>query len=103
MEYAMSDTDSAKGKAYAATIDRLSDEIERLVSQVKSEREKRNIKRKIEKTKSTIKNIADAWPHMTDEEKRTVCREVIDRIVITHTDGDPEISIHFHLEQYLNK
>ena len=40
---------------------------------------------------------------MTDEEKRTVCREVIDRIVITHTDGDPEISIHFHLEQYLNK
>ncbi len=103
MEYAMSDTDSAKGKAYAATIDRLSEEIERLVSQVKSEREKRNIKRKIEKTKSTIKNLADAWPHMTDEERRTVCREVIDRIVITHTDGDPEISIHFHLEQYLNK
>lgn len=39
---------------------------------------------------------------MTDEERRTVCREVIERIEITHTDNNPTITIKFRFADHLN-
>lgn len=103
MEYAMLDSDSPKAASYATNINKLSTEIDSLCKKMQSEREKQNLRRKIEKTQTTISNVAEAWPHMTDEEKRTVCREVIERIVITETGDVPNIDIHFRLEQYLKK
>ena len=96
------DPDSAKARAYSVNIDKLSDEIDDLTEKIKSAREKRNIKRKIEKTQSVVNSIATAWPHMTDEEKRTVCREVIERITVEHREGqNPKIKLEFRFAKHL--
>ena len=102
--FANLDPDSAKARAFSVNIDKLSDEIDDLTEKIKSEREKRNIKRKIEKTQSVVNNIATAWPHMTDEEKRTVCREVIERITVKHREGQkPKIKLEFRFAKHLKQ
>lgn len=98
------DPNSAKARAYYTNIDKLSDEIDNITEKIKSEKEKRNIKRKIEKTQSVVSKISDAWRYMTDEEKRAVCRELIDRIEIKHREGEkPIIKVAFRFSQHLNQ
>ena len=100
--YSGFDPDSAKARAYAINIDKLSDEIDALSVTIKSEREKKIIIKKIEKVQSTVRDLASAWPHMTDDEKRTVCREVIESVEVTHTDNKPSIKINFQFADHLN-
>ena len=62
---------------------------------MKSEREKKIIIKKIQKVQSAVRDLASAWPYMTDDEKRTVCREVIEKIELTHTGAKPKLHIRF--------
>lgn len=95
------DPESAKARAYAHNIDKLSEEIDALSAKMKSEREKKIIIKKIQKVQSTVRDIATAWPHMTDDEKRTVCREVIEKIELTHTGNKPKLHIRFQFHDHI--
>lgn len=91
-------------QSYRAVASELSRELEDLVEQLEKEKKKQFKLRKIEKAQATIGNLKDAWQHMSDEDKRNICRQVIDRVVITHQDiGKPRIDVYFQLENYLNK
>ena len=81
--------------------DQMADAMERrraIEYQLDCEDEKKRIARKIEKTKNIFRSLNNAWQHMTDKEKQTVCRELIDRIVI-HKEGI--VDVHLKLRSYL--
>ena len=79
-------------------IQELSKKIRSLQAQINSEEEKKKIARKVEKAKSIFRNIEGTWQHMTDKEKQSVCRELIDRIEI-HKNGI--VDVHLKLRSYL--
>lgn len=90
--------------AMDSVIDKMANEIEDLVAKLKSERSRKLLKRKAEKIDIAISNIKDAWPHMTAEERRTVCRQVIESIKITHKeDGAPDIEFYFTTKKYADE
>ena len=79
-------------------IQELSKKIRSLQAQINSEEEKKKIAKKVEKAKNIFRNIEGTWQHMTDKEKQSVCRELIDRIEI-HKNGI--VDVHLKLRSYL--
>ena len=53
-----------------------------LEEQIQSENEQMRILRRIGKAKSLLKNLKDTWPEMSQKERQTVCRELIDKVVV---------------------
>ena len=103
MKYALCEDGSAQSAAYEEIIAELSSKIDSLITEMNSEKNKRNITKKIEAARIKIDNLKDAWQFMSDREKRETCRELIEKIIVTYNkDGNPDIELHLQLEQYLN-
>ncbi len=79
-------------------IQKQSQKIRSLQSQLNSEEEKNNISRRIERAKNIFRNLEGTWKYMTDKEKQSVCQELIDRVEI-HKEGI--IDVHLKLRSYL--
>ncbi len=71
--------------------------IKELNSSLSSEKKKEEIRNKKRESIQKFKGIKDSWPYMTDAEKQTVCRELIDKITVSR---DNHISIIFKHENY---
>lgn len=63
-------------------IDNYRKRIRDLEAQITSENEQMRIQRRIGKAKSLLKNLKDTWPEMSQKERQTVCRELIDKVVV---------------------
>ena len=66
--------------------------------QLQNETEQLKIKRKVVKAKNIFRNLKGTWESMTQAEKQSVCRELIDTVVI-HKDG--VVDVHLKLRSYL--
>lgn len=67
-------------------------------AQIREEEEKSSIDKKIRKARGVLRTLQSTWPHMSELERQTVCRELIDRVVI-YKDG--VIDVHLKLKSYL--
>ncbi len=72
--------------------------IAELQAMLKDVEKQAEIDRKVLNTKKIFKNLESTWKHMTQEEKQTVCRELIDRVDV-HKNGI--INVHLKLNNYL--
>ena len=59
-------------------------------------------KNKVNKIIYTINNFKEAWEHMDMRERREVCNEIIESVIITETGEKPSIQVNLQLQQYLN-
>ena len=57
-----------------------------------------DIEKKIANAKHIFKNLESTWEHMSQVEKQSVCRELIDRVEVGKGGN---ISIHLKLSSYL--
>ena len=72
--------------------------IAELQAMLKDVEKQAEIERKVLNTKKIFKNLESTWNHMTQEEKQTICRELIDRVDV-HKNGI--INVHLKLNNYL--
>ena len=71
-----------------------------LEAQLRSESEQKNIARKVEKAKRILTGLGDTWEYMTPKERQSVCRELIERVVIYKTG---EVEVFLKLKDYLTR
>ena len=76
-------------------------EISDMRNSIKNETEIKKKKSQAVKSNNILKTIRSAWKDMTAEEKKGVCNELIDRVVITGTDAGPKLDIYFKMQQYI--
>ena len=76
-------------------------EIADLRNNIKNETEIKKKQTRAVKNDNILKTIRAAWKDMTPEEKKGVCNELIDRVVITGTDAGPKLDIYFKIQQYI--
>lgn len=74
--------------------------IKELEQQVTDEQKKSTIAKKVAKTKTLIRNLKGQWPTMTQQERQSVCQDLIERIVIYK---DCTIDVQLKLRNYLVK
>ena len=74
--------------------------IKSLQAQIDNEQEQEKLKKKIVKTRKILKTLKDAWGYMDGKEKQTVCRELIDSVVIYK---NCTIDLNLKLKSYLIK
>lgn len=72
--------------------------IDNLQSQIEDETERLKTRQKVVKAKNIFRNLESTWDSMTPEEKKTICRELIERIVI-YKDGS--VNVHLKLHSFL--
>ena len=101
-KYATADSTSPMGEAIEAQMEQTSEEIEQLRMELDNTIAQETRARKANKILYTIKTFKDAWEHMTLEERREVCMEIIESVIITETGGKPSIQVNLQLQQYLN-
>lgn len=96
---------SVKGAAYKKAIDELSEEIEKIDKKIKSEKEKQKLSNQAIAAQKKMKEIIDMWDCMSQENRRTVCREFIKKITISYEGPDvpPKIDIKFILEDFVKQ
>jgi hypothetical protein len=81
-------------------IQTLRHQIRDLENQLENEEEKNKISRRLGKAASILKNLDKSWPHMTEKERQSVCRELMDRVEVFK---DGRISVHLKLRSYIAK
>lgn len=72
--------------------------INELKTQIASEEEQKKIKKKVEKAKEIFSTLKGTWKHMTPKEQQSVCRELIDKVVV-YKNGT--VDVHLKLKSYL--
>lgn len=100
--YSECDSDSPKAKAFETQMDTMSDEIDQLTMELNNTVAQEARANKANKIIYTIQSFKDAWEHMDLRERREVCNEIIERVIITETGGKPSIQVNLRLQQYLN-
>lgn len=65
------------------------------------ESKRQAVTRRVEHSKKVLRGLRDAWEHMSAEEKKTVCGELIEKVVITGG-AKPSIDVYFKLQKYLS-
>lgn len=81
-------------------IQTLRHQIRDLENQLENEEEKNKISRRLGKAASILKNLDKSWPLMTEKERQSVCRELMDRVEVFK---DGRISVHLKLRSYIAK
>lgn len=97
------DVTSEMDEMYRKKISECGERIKKLEKMRKNEVSRQENTNRINKAKSVLANLEQTWAGMNNEEKRTVCRSLIEKIVITHTDGNPTIDIDFKFADYLKR
>ena len=72
--------------------------LETLRSQLEKEKQGQLTRAKIEKAKDLMRNLESAWEHMSEKEKQSVCRELIEKVVIGKNGA---VDVHLKLKNYL--
>jgi site-specific DNA recombinase len=67
-------------------------------AQIRDEESKAAINRRVDKARHILRSLQSTWPHMTALEHQSVCRELIDKVVI-YKSG--RIDVHLKLKNYL--
>jgi len=67
-------------------------------AQIRNEETQASIDKKLRKARKILRTLQSTWPHMTDQERQTVCQELIDRVIL-YKDGT--IDVHLKLRNYL--
>ena len=70
----------------------------RIEAQIREEQDRATIEKKLHKARDILRTLQSAWPQMSEQERQTVCQELIDRVVL-HRDG--VIDVHLKLRSYL--
>jgi DNA-binding beta-propeller fold protein YncE len=65
---------------------------------VADQKRKELIAQQIVAAKNTLRNLQSTWEYMTPEERQTVCRELIEKVVI-YKNGN--VDLRLHLNSYL--
>lgn len=73
--------------------------IQSLQAQMENESETQKIDHEITKAKELLNNLQSTWEFMTPQERQTVCRELVESVII-HKDGT--IDVHLKLQSYLS-
>lgn len=81
------------------SIEDLKKEGVKILEEIKKEEEKSVVSKKIKSTKTLLKNLPDAWPHMTDKEKQTAVRQIVEKIIL----NKGTVMVYFKLEEYLSE
>lgn len=81
-------------------IQEISKHIKTLEEQLSNIEVQKRTTKKVEKIKSVLDSLESNWPLMTEKEKQTVCRELIERIVV-YSSG--MIDVHLRLSNYFIK
>lgn len=97
------DPDSIQFSILEETINEKSAEIDRVSASLQDAKKRKKVIYRANKIRAQISTFSEGWEHMTQEERRNICRELIDKVVITETGGTPDLEVHIHLEQYLKK
>ena len=96
------DSTSPMAAALETQMEQYSNEIQQLRMELDNTVAQEARARKANKIIYTIKTFKDAWEHMSMEERRDVCVEIIESIIITETGAKPSIQVNLQLQQYLN-
>ena len=72
--------------------------VDALKSQLESEAELIEIRRNVRKAKNIFRTLKGSWEHMTQEERQSVCRELIESVVINK---GGVVDVHLKLRSYL--
>lgn len=97
------DPDSIQYATLEETINEKSAEIDRLNTSLQDAKKRKKVVYRANKIREQISTFSEGWEHMTQEERRNICQELIEKVVITETGGTPDLEVHIHLEQYLKK
>lgn len=81
-----------------ANISATKSRIDNLQSQIQDETEQIRARQKVVKAKDIFRNLESTWDSMTPEERKIICRELIERIVI-YKNGT--IDVHLKLHSFL--
>jgi len=76
-------------------------EIDRLQEAVENESKKSTIAIKVERSRELLRDLQKSWGVMSIEEKKHVCDQLIDKVIISGANGDPSIMVKFKLQEYL--
>ena len=76
-------------------------EIDRLQEATLNESKESTIAIKIEHSREILHKLQKSWGVMSIEEKKHVCDQLIDKIIISGANGEPSITVKFKLQEYL--
>ena len=76
-------------------------EIERLQQTLEEENKKSSITLRVERSREILRDLQKSWGVMSIEEKKHVCDQLIDKIIISGANGEPSITVKFKLQEYL--
>lgn len=97
------DPDSLQFALLEETINEKSAEIDRLNASLQDAKKRKTVVYKANRIRKQISTFSESWEYMTQKERKDICRELIDKVIITETGGTPNLEVHIHLEQYLKK
>lgn len=80
------------------SISELKKEAEKISREISLEQEKSAVTEKIKNAKKLLKSLPEAWKYMTEKEKQTAVRRLVDRVVLTYG----SVLVYFKLEEYLS-
>jgi site-specific DNA recombinase len=89
--------ESAK-KRDRAQLDKINQDLFNLEAQIKEEESKQLVTKQVKKAEDTLANLESTWKYMSAEQKRNVCRELIERATIYK---DNRIELKLKLEQFI--
>ena len=72
--------------------------IKDIQNQIEIENEQTKIKRKIDKAEKVLRTLKSSWEYMSQKEKQSVCKELIDKIIV-YKNGT--IDVFLRLESYV--
>lgn len=78
------------------TIDDLKKDLKKIEEEIVKEKNQKEISNKIRENFKIVENLSDAWDYMTEKEKQTAVRCLVDHIIL----NDEKIDIHYKLEEY---
>ncbi|MBQ7726023.1 MAG: recombinase zinc beta ribbon domain-containing protein, partial [Clostridia bacterium] len=76
-------------------------EIERLRQTLEEENKRSSIALRVERSRELLRDLQKSWKGMSAQDRKNICKQLIDRVVISGADGRPGITVHFNLQEFL--
>lgn len=74
--------------------------IQKTKDQINDQEKLSKLEERVDHAQKMLRTLKSTWPHMTPKEQQTVCRELIDRVVISK---DYKIDVHLKMQNFLMK
>ena len=79
-------------------IQTIRNQIKVLESQLKSEEQKKKAANRLDRAADILKTLDETWPHMTEKERQSVCRELIERVEVFK---NGRVDVYLKLRSYM--